>query len=187
MTKFRLGNTRASKLTAMQVIAMRKEWATGEVTQAYLSRKFQVTTTTVRNVIFGLTWQHLPAAIPDEQIAFEAEQSLSRLDTAMELANPADVGLTPEAIEKLNKELASLAPEEPPAERVDVMEVLERRARERGGQPNDQGINTTTGSVREAVESSKDEGSVHGTGQGPVGTGPLPETSGDTGETGEDA
>ena len=182
MTKFRLGNTRASKLTAAQVVNMRREWADG-AKQKDLAQKYGVTSTTVYNIIYGLTWQSLPAAVPDEQIMFEAEQSLNRLDTALEITDPSDVGLTPEEIEKLSKQLTS-GPIET-EERVDVTELLKRRSER--GQPNDQGINEAAGGVRTPTQSSTTERSIHGGSSNPVGTGPLPEAGGDTDKTGEDA
>jgi len=185
MTKFRLGNTRASKLTAAQVVTMRREWADG-AKQSDLSRRYGVSPTTVHNIIYGLTWQNLPAAIPDEQIMFEANQSLEKLNQALEITDPSDVGLTPEAIEKLNRELMAGEPNEfQPTETAE--DVFRRRA---GGQQNDQGNakrDNETGGVRQTVEPRANEEPISRRGPGAVLDGPQGETGEGAGETGEDA
>jgi hypothetical protein len=121
MTKFRLGNTRASKLTPLQVIAMRKEWAARTHTQAELARKYLVSIGTVRNVIYGLTWQNLPASVPDEPVMFEAEQSLNRLESAV------PVEIDQATIDRLNKQLVEDLP--PTDEQVSLDEMFQRRLR----------------------------------------------------------
>ena len=70
---FSRGNAKAARLTAMQVMDMRAKYASGDYTYERLSREFQVTPNTVRNVVLGLTWQRMPrieheAAI-DERMA----------------------------------------------------------------------------------------------------------------------
>ena len=110
MTKFRLGNTKASRLTAVGVMEIREKWASGGYTQAQLSREYQVSITTIRNIIQGVTWQRLPAIIPQEQIALEAKVSQSRLTSAE------PVKISEETQAKLLAELATLG-EKPAAER----------------------------------------------------------------------
>jgi hypothetical protein len=108
--KFRLGNTKASRLTAVGVMEIREKWASGEYTQTQLSREYQVSITTIRNIIQGVTWQRLPAIIPQEQIALEAKVSQSRLPQAE------PVKISEETQAKLLAELATLG-EKPAAER----------------------------------------------------------------------
>ena len=122
-------------------------------------------------------WQEYSRDMPPHPD--ELQHSLAKLDMILPLEG---AELTPEEIEKINKALVTS--EEETAERVDLDEMFKRRS---GGQPNDQGINPTTGSVREAVESPTAEGSVHGGSGSVVGTGTLPRASEDAGETGEDA
>lgn len=52
-------NTKASKLTAEQVMQIRDKQAAGW-TQSRLSRDYQVSIGTIRNIVQGLTWQSLP-------------------------------------------------------------------------------------------------------------------------------
>jgi hypothetical protein len=108
--KFRLGNTKASRLTAVGVMEIREKWASGEYTQTQLSREYQVSITTIRNIIQGVTWQRLPAIIPQEQIALEAKVSQARLPQAE------PVKISEETQAKLLAELATLG-EKPAAER----------------------------------------------------------------------
>jgi hypothetical protein len=116
MVKFRMGNTRASKLTPVQVLEIRDKWASGQFSQAQLSRAYQVTITTIRNVIYGVTWQHLPPIIPQEQIALEAKVSQSRLPQAE------PVKISEETQAKLLAELATLGDKPTAEKRSDPIE-----------------------------------------------------------------
>jgi predicted nucleotidyltransferase len=102
MVKFKLGNTKASRLTPTSVMEIRAKWATSEYTQAQLSREYRVSITTIRNILYGVTWQRLPPVIPQEQISFAAVSSQASLETAK------PVEMTDEAKAKLMKELSSI-------------------------------------------------------------------------------
>jgi hypothetical protein len=125
MGKFSQGNTKASKLDAQRVLDMRAKYATGMYTQASLSREFQVSIATVRNVVNGLSWQNVEMVKPEHQMRYEEQQSLRRLSTLMELDAPA-VELSPAEIERLNQELTAASPVEEALPSID--EVLNRRA-----------------------------------------------------------
>ena len=78
MNKFTQGNTKASRLTGVQVMEIRDKYAnrlhTG-ITQEDLSREYQVSITTIRNVVHGVTWQRLAGSQPEEQVELQARQS----------------------------------------------------------------------------------------------------------------
>jgi hypothetical protein len=69
MTKFTSGNTRASKLSGIQVYEIREKWNARTHTQDALSREYQVSIGTIRNIVRGVTWQNraMPQQSMDEQ------------------------------------------------------------------------------------------------------------------------
>jgi len=69
---FSAHNKKAAKLTGEKVMDMRKKYATGDYTQARLSREFQVSISTIRNVLSGITWQELPLVKSDDEIMTQA-------------------------------------------------------------------------------------------------------------------
>jgi hypothetical protein len=126
VSKFSHGNTKASKLTAERVLDMRTKYASGVYTQASLSREFQVSIATVRNVVNGLTWQGVEMVKPEHQLRYEEKLSLRKLNSLMEVDAPA-VELTPAEIERLNRELLQEVPSVEEA-LPSTDEVLNRRA-----------------------------------------------------------
>ena len=58
---FTQNNQRAAKLTGEQVVEIRERYALEGVSQAQLSREFQVTIGTIRNILNGTTWQNITA------------------------------------------------------------------------------------------------------------------------------
>lgn len=67
---FSKGNAKASKLDAMKILEIRKRYATQnpKVTYEQLSREFTVTPGTIRNIVLGLTWQHVTEVPTDQAI-----------------------------------------------------------------------------------------------------------------------
>lgn len=53
-------NHAKSKLTEAEVIAIRKEYAAGGVTQKQLAEKYGVGATRIYMIVNGLSWQHVP-------------------------------------------------------------------------------------------------------------------------------
>ena len=53
-------NHAKSKLTEAEVIAIRKEYAAGGVTQKQLAEKYGVGATRIYMIGNGLSWQHVP-------------------------------------------------------------------------------------------------------------------------------
>ena len=176
MSKFHRANVRAAKVTATEVMKIRELYNEGW-TQGRLSREFGLSIGQIGRIVRREAWQEYSRDMPPHPD--ELQHSLAKLDMILPLEG---AELTPEEIENINKALVTN--EEETAERVDLDEMFKRRS---GGQPNDQGINPTTGSIREAVESPTAEGSTDGGSSNPVGTGPLPEASSNVDKTGEDA
>ena len=83
MSKFGQGNTKASKLTGVEVMQIREKYASGMYTQARLSREYHVSINTIRNVVTGVTWQDLPGCVPQEVVDEAALRSQRRLDELM--------------------------------------------------------------------------------------------------------
>lgn len=67
---FSKGNAKASKLDAMRVFEIRKRYAlqNPKVTYETLAREFMVTPGTIRNIVLGLTWQHVTEVPTDQAI-----------------------------------------------------------------------------------------------------------------------
>lgn len=90
MSKFRRLNTKASKLNADQVFEIRRRYGSRElepVTMEQLSREFQVSLNTIRNIIHGVTWQSVPGFVTKEDVDYEAARSQELLQ-AMLASNP---------------------------------------------------------------------------------------------------
>ena len=58
---FQRGNTKGGKLTGEQVVEIREKYALEGWTQSALSRAFQVSISTIRNILNGTTWQQIEA------------------------------------------------------------------------------------------------------------------------------
>lgn len=101
--KFNQGNTHASKLTGAEVMEIREKYASGLYTQARLSREYQVSITTIRNIVHGVTWQNLPGVIPQHVVEEGAMRSMRRLDELLSLDS-----LPPAAAELTDAEIAAM-------------------------------------------------------------------------------
>ena len=105
---FTAHNNKAAKLTGEKVMDMRAKYATGDYTQARLSREFQVSISTVRNVLNGITWQTLPLVKSEDEIMTDAKllehraaESLKRLRLmAPDLFPPTD------SLDKMTSDIA---------------------------------------------------------------------------------
>jgi predicted transcriptional regulator len=80
MSKFNQGNTKAGKLTGVQVMEIREKYASRLYTQNRLAREYQVTNTTIQNIVHGVTWQSLPSVQPDDVIDEAIARSIRKLD-----------------------------------------------------------------------------------------------------------
>lgn len=83
------GNPGASKMTVEQVLSARRRYAAGGVTQEALAREFGLSIGAMRNLLRGVTWQHLnapPLAVP----ASDAEKSLAGLLDALDALGSKD-------------------------------------------------------------------------------------------------
>jgi hypothetical protein len=69
MTKFVSGNTKASRLSGIQVYEIREKYNAGTHTQDALAREYQVSIGTIRNIVRGVTWQNraMPQQSMDDQ------------------------------------------------------------------------------------------------------------------------
>jgi hypothetical protein len=78
---FSKGNAKASKLDAMKILEIRKRYALQQprVTYEQLSREFMVTPGTIRNIVLGLTWQHVTEVPSDQEILRRMAMQATRL------------------------------------------------------------------------------------------------------------
>jgi len=87
MSKFGQGNTKASRLTAENVYAIRERYAnrgTVPVTQAQLAREYQVSLTTIRNILDGVSWQSVPRVQAPDDLDHEIGNSQRLLAKLLE-------------------------------------------------------------------------------------------------------
>lgn len=87
MSPFNQGNTKASKLTAVQVLDIRTKYAARTHNQRQLSKLFQVSIGTISNIVHGVTWQNVTMIEPQEEKDYAAAQSERLL---LELLQDAD-------------------------------------------------------------------------------------------------
>jgi hypothetical protein len=114
---FRSGNSRASKLTPMQVLDMREEYASG-ATQSALSRKYQMSIGQIGRIVRNESWQQFAGVTTDHDNRLEnaiQQAALRAVDTPESLASLAKA-------EKLIKEqvidkpdYTNIAPKKPPS------------------------------------------------------------------------
>jgi len=100
MSKFNRGNTRAHKLTPLQVHEIREKYAREGRTQASLAREYRVVPETVGRIVRGETWQQFEAietnfAIEarmvravEPRMRSDAEASLERFKKMMGIEDP---------------------------------------------------------------------------------------------------
>jgi hypothetical protein len=93
--KFSQGNTRAAKLTGMQVMEIREKYAAGTHTQGALSREYLVSISTIRNIVHGVTWQQLAGVLSDEELELRAKISEKKFVRDQELGIVGEVILPP--------------------------------------------------------------------------------------------
>ena len=98
-------NSRAAKLTAGQVIAIREQYAAGGCTQADLCRHYGVSVIQIGRIINGQSWQKLPMA---PKTAADAAASQARLLEMLRREQPEaiPVSIEPSAIERLSADIA---------------------------------------------------------------------------------
>ena len=83
MSKFNVGNTKASKLTGVEVMEIREKYASGLYTMNRLAREYHVTRNTISDIVHGVTWQDLPGVTPQHVIDDAAARSMRKLDAMM--------------------------------------------------------------------------------------------------------
>ena len=105
MSKFNRGNTRAHKLTPLQVHEIREKYAREGRTQASLAREYRVVPETVGRIVRGETWQQFEAietnfAIEarmvravEPRMRSDAEASLERFKKMMGIEDPPPIPL----------------------------------------------------------------------------------------------
>jgi hypothetical protein len=117
MSKFNQGNTKASKLTGVEVMQIREKYASGIYTQSRLSREFRVSISTIRNIVTGVSWQDLPDVTPQHVADESAMRSLRKLDAMLGgevgMNLPTPVTLTDEELRRLDEALTTQAPQMP--------------------------------------------------------------------------
>lgn len=87
MSKFVSGNTKASRLSGIQVYEIREKYNARTHTQDALAREYQVSIGTIRNIVRGVTWQNraMPQQSMDDQ-ALAIKLSQDRLLALLALA-----------------------------------------------------------------------------------------------------
>lgn len=78
MTAFQRGNSRASKLSVSEVLAIRQAYTQTRVSQGALARKYQVSVITIGRIVRGETWQSVPMQA-SEMSEGELKDSADRL------------------------------------------------------------------------------------------------------------
>lgn len=78
-------NRASSKLTGDKVIEIRQKYATRQYTQEALSREYQVSINTIRNILRGVSWQNLPTIKSEAEEQTEAKLSEHRFATLLRL------------------------------------------------------------------------------------------------------
>ena len=94
MSKFNRGNTRAHKLTPLQVHEIREKYAREGRTQASLAREYKVVPETVGRIVRGETWQQFEAI--ETNFAIEA-----RMVRAVEPKMQSDAAASLERFKKM--------------------------------------------------------------------------------------
>jgi len=74
--KFHVKNSKAAKLTASQVIEIRRLYAESDATQGQIARDFEISAVQVGRILRGESWQQLPATMPTRE---EMDMSARRL------------------------------------------------------------------------------------------------------------
>jgi hypothetical protein len=126
--RFQNRNSRAAKLTEVQVVEMRARYAKGE-TQSSLSRVYQVSLVQVGRIVRGESWQHTPGAPGRERLS--EEDSLEWARKMLENGGLRDVGEELEESAKRAFVVAQRVEEErraapPPLESFDPGDDVER-------------------------------------------------------------
>jgi len=99
VTKFSQGNTRASRLTAEQVHSIRARYAEHTATQRQLAIDYNVSITTISNIVHGLTWQNVPMIEPKDEEERRIAESQRLLKTLLE-HDAGDAGIFKRIVEK---------------------------------------------------------------------------------------
>lgn len=80
---FNQGNTKAGKLTAVEVLQIREKYATGLYTYDRLALEYGVATNTVRSIVKGTSWQNVPMITPGHVIDDAALRSQRKLEAML--------------------------------------------------------------------------------------------------------
>lgn len=102
MGKFTASNTKASKLTSVQVLEIREKRSLENYTQDRLAREYQVSITTIRNIVNGVTWQKLPMVETPDQEAMKMQLSQAKVRAIMSVppVTPKPVEPEPEGLKR---------------------------------------------------------------------------------------
>src|SRR4051812_49228482 len=92
---FNQGNTKAGKLTAVEVLEIREKYATGLYTYDRLALEYGVATNTIRSIVKGTSWQQVPMITPQHVVDDAALRSQRKLEAMLAQTE----GLAPRASE----------------------------------------------------------------------------------------
>lgn len=162
MSKFNQGNSKASKLTGVEVMEIREKYASGLYTYDRLSREYFVATNTIRSIVKGTSWQQLPSVTPQEVVEEGAVRSMRRLNELMkEDRLPPAVVLDDEALAAMQAAIAKM-PEKVEFERPSA-EMLKRMAGYGARLPQPTPLRVSeTSEVSSVDEDGSEEGPAHG-------------------------
>lgn len=164
MSKFNQGNTKASKLTGVEVMEIREKYASGVYSMARLSREYHVTPNTISSIVNGLTWQDLPSVTPQHVVDEAALRSQRKLEAMLAQTDglpPAtvvaddDLGLPPDFV-------ATLAQKEMPVD----PSVAARAAAYLGKPPTERGGGLATHTSAQSKPAVQAPSAPEGAGEG---------------------
>ncbi len=88
--KFHLKNSRAAKLTANEVMEIRRLYAETDVTQGQLARDFKVSGVQIGRIIRGEVWQKLGPTPPTKEEIEMVGRRLAELQEKVDAMSPAE-------------------------------------------------------------------------------------------------
>lgn len=104
---FNQGNTKASKLTGVEVMEIRQKRASGVYTLDRLAREYHVTSNTIRNIVNMVTWQNLPGVEPAHVMDEAAARSMRKLGELMG-EQPSALGVEEETIAAMQRAVEAM-------------------------------------------------------------------------------
>lgn len=88
MSLFTKRNSRAAKLSTLQVIEIREKYNTGSYTQASLAREYGVTVVQIGRIVRGEVWQSIRSPMPTQAEFDESAKRLMAIQHEVNILGP---------------------------------------------------------------------------------------------------